>query len=193
MIVRRGKADSPPDFAPPLTCAPDHRKAPRHESFGEFCRRGAAPAHSAFEDLSPRSLAVGECDQIERGNGQGNAVSHSSGRSIGLATRMLRYESAATRLRTALRALELRYSQDQPRVPAGNPDGGQWTEQIGVSGTGRRRQIAQGRQTFSGYYVGTHQDAATGVTYCVYYDSRNGYRFSVPKVSDKCPEIRLRY
>jgi hypothetical protein len=37
-----------------------------------------------------------------------------------------RFRLAASRLRSAL--LELRYRQDQPRVPAGNPEGGQWTD-----------------------------------------------------------------
>ena len=33
---------------------------------------------------------------------------------------------------------ELKYSPDQPRVPAGNPEGGQWTDAGGASGGGQR-------------------------------------------------------
>jgi hypothetical protein len=36
-------------------------------------------------------------------------------------------ELAAERMRLALVKLVLKYSPDQPRVPAGNSDGGQWT------------------------------------------------------------------
>jgi hypothetical protein len=36
----------------------------------------------------------------------------------------------------ALRALGRKYSEDQPRVPAGNPDGGQWTSGGGGQSTG---------------------------------------------------------
>ena len=40
------------------------------------------------------------------------------------------------RIDLALRRLRRKYSPDQPRVPAGNPDGGQWTDG-GGSGAGR--------------------------------------------------------
>jgi hypothetical protein len=43
----------------------------------------------------------------------------------------LRCEVAALRVSLAFRRLALalkRYNADQPRVPAGNPDGGQWTD-----------------------------------------------------------------
>src|SRR5205085_12649918 len=40
------------------------------------------------------------------------------------------------RIDLALRRLRHKYSPDQPRVPAGNPDGGQWTD-AGGSGAGR--------------------------------------------------------
>lgn len=48
----------------------------------------------------------------------------------------LRVELAALRVRLALRR---KYSADQPRVPAGNPDGGQWT---GDGGNERWRRLA---------------------------------------------------
>jgi hypothetical protein len=37
------------------------------------------------------------------------------------------FEAAATPAKAELRAALKKYSADQPRVPAGNPDGGQWT------------------------------------------------------------------
>jgi hypothetical protein len=37
------------------------------------------------------------------------------------------FESAATLAKAELRAALKKYNADQPRVPAGNPDGGQWT------------------------------------------------------------------
>jgi len=39
----------------------------------------------------------------------------------------LRCEFAALKLEYALRRFQRKYSPDQPRVPAGNPDGGKWT------------------------------------------------------------------
>jgi hypothetical protein len=41
----------------------------------------------------------------------------------------------------AFPVLARKYSPDQPRVPAGNPDGGQWTDGGGISG-GRGRDAA---------------------------------------------------
>jgi hypothetical protein len=37
---------------------------------------------------------------------------------------------------------ERKYSPDQPRVPAGNPDGGQWTSGVGSETAGQGTQIA---------------------------------------------------
>lgn len=53
-------------------------------------------------------------------------------------------EMRLRRLRAELRDVQIylqyhrKYRPDQPRVPAGNPDGGQWTDE-GGSGRGRRR------------------------------------------------------
>jgi hypothetical protein len=43
------------------------------------------------------------------------------------------FEAAATLAKAELRAALKKYSADQPRVPAGNPDGGQWTTGDGGS------------------------------------------------------------
>jgi hypothetical protein len=48
-----------------------------------------------------------------------------------------RLNLAASRIKSAL--LETRYRPDQPRVPAGSPDGGQWTDD---GGTGNRVDVA---------------------------------------------------
>jgi hypothetical protein len=45
------------------------------------------------------------------------------------------FEAAATLAKAELRAALKKYSADQPRVPAGNPDGGQWTTGDGGSGS----------------------------------------------------------
>src|ERR1700731_1978788 len=45
------------------------------------------------------------------------------------------FEAAATLAKAELRAALKKYSADQPRVPAGNPDGGQWTTGEGASGS----------------------------------------------------------
>lgn len=37
-------------------------------------------------------------------------------------------ELAALRMQRALVILARKYNPDQPRVPAGNPDGGRWTD-----------------------------------------------------------------
>jgi len=50
-----------------------------------------------------------------------------------------------------LRPYGLKYSPDQPRVPAGNPDGGQWTSEEGSTDVnailGRARQLAATRRS----------------------------------------------
>lgn len=61
----------------------------------------------------------------------------------GIEAGVLRLKSlrAATRFEIALRrndrALKAGFNPDQPRVPRGNPDGGQWTDE--GAGTGERR------------------------------------------------------
>jgi len=64
------------------------------------------------------------------------------------------FEAAATLAKAELRAALKKYSADQPRVPAGNPDGGQWTNTggdvssatiagQGAGGVPQQRQYAQ--------------------------------------------------
>ena len=58
----------------------------------------------------------------------------------------LKWLAAATRFEIALhrhdRALKYGFNSDQPRVPSGNPDGGQWTEEDGGSSAQGRTRLA---------------------------------------------------
>ena len=112
-----------------------------------------------------------------------------------LVTSRLRTESAAVRLMTKTHELERRYSPEQPRVPAGTPEGGQWTGGLGGNDAATGRPpVAGGRVTFSGYLIGKGTDEATGSTYCLYFDSREQYTFRVAaEPGGYCPPIRLRY
>jgi hypothetical protein len=62
----------------------------------------------------------------------------------------LRWLVKSMRLELALRRFQEKYSPDQPRVPAGNSDGGQWTDG-GGSGAGR----GSGRPSGSGRGIGS--------------------------------------
>ena len=55
----------------------------------------------------------------------------------------LRHDFAKLKLEYELRRFHQKYSPDQPRVPAGNPDGGQWTSD-GGSGAGRAQSADVG-------------------------------------------------
>lgn len=60
----------------------------------------------------------------------------------------LKWLAAATRFELAMvrhdRALKANFNPSEPRVPAGNPDGGQWTTGGGSSGGGSSRRRAPG-------------------------------------------------
>lgn len=107
---------------------------------------------------------------------------------------LLRLAYKVDGLRVQARGLNLlrRYSPDQPRVPSGRPDGGQWTPWIGRTHPDRRR-VAQGRVKFSGALIRQDYDSALGAFRCVYYDSRHDYRFTVVIVGDKCPSGYIGY
>lgn len=90
----------------------------------------------------------------------------------------LRYELYAARLRfAAMRVMaaviERRYRADQPRVPAGRPDGGQWTRVGGGSIPVR----VGGRVVFGGYLARQNYDSIRNVTECMYRDTRYNYTF----------------
>ncbi len=85
--------------------------------------------------------------------------------------------------------VEQKYRPDQPRVPAGVPEGGQWTDADGASVT----RVAA-RVTFSGYLVGRELYPSSNRFYCLYYDSREDYTFAVPAIDGYfCPPARLHY
>jgi hypothetical protein len=108
----------------------------------------------------------------------------------------LQLDLAARNLERAL--LELRYIPDQPRVPAGNPDGGQWTSEGSLPSTGRlpagTQRVAQamGRRAFSGYLERQNYLSREDVFECTYFDSRQNYRFT-ERWNAPCPAIRLYY
>jgi hypothetical protein len=88
---------------------------------------GEERAASGGDDHHPVSPAAS--DSVR---GVGAANDADSERELGRA----RYELAALGVKLALLRLAVqafKYSPDQPRVPAGNPDGGQWTSEGGAS------------------------------------------------------------
>ena len=79
-------------------------------------------------------------------------------------TRRIKAATAGTRFETALGALERRYRADQPRVPAGTPDGGQWTDVGG--GAGMRVAVASERLQYLGKREGFGADRV--IFHCYY-------------------------
>ena len=49
---------------------------------------------------------------------------------------LIHASNAEAKLKELARAVETKYDPNQPRVPAGNPDGGQWTDAGGGGGPG---------------------------------------------------------
>ncbi len=88
-----------------------------------------------------------------------------------------RIKAATVEMRVglALRVLERRYRPDQPRMPAGTPEGGQWT----VDGAGHGRQVAAGfgRVVFHGVVIRQNYNSTLDQTECWFYDRREDYRF----------------
>ena len=56
-------------------------------------------------------------------------------------TDRLQYEASATRLTQAVKALERRYREDQPRAPRGTRIGGQWIEDGAAVGDRTNRRL----------------------------------------------------
>lgn len=80
-----------------------------------------------------------------------------------------------------VRELERRYSPDQPRVPAGSPEGGQWTETGGAAG--RSRTALAG--TLIDQRVGVGRSGL--VRMCTYQDML-GWQYSFEVPAEKlCP------
>ena len=81
----------------------------------------------------------------------------------------LKWRTSAIRLELAIGAyldglVERRYRPDQPRVPAGNPDGGQWTT---VGGSGDRARTALAGNLIA-QRVGVGDSGL--VRHCIYQD-----------------------
>ncbi len=71
----------------------------------------------------------------------------------------LGYDFWRSRLRITEDILR-RYHPDQPRVPAGNPDGGQWTDGGGESGPASNDRLSPTKIDFSGTKPGISTGAA---------------------------------
>lgn len=92
-----------------------------------------------------------------------------------------------------IQAFERRYSPDQPRVPAGNPDGGQWTGPAGGSGRsatrGRGRANKPLRTALAGVLimqrVGVGDDRL--IRHCVYEDMFMRQRTREIDATQNCP------
>lgn len=80
----------------------------------------------------------------------------------------IRSESAAIRMSSALKALERHYRPDQPRVPAGSPEGGQWTDE-GIGGRVGRVAAGLEQLRLAGQRVGFGDDRV--VRHCYYANS----------------------
>ena len=117
-------------------------------------------------------------------------------------TRRIEAETAAIRFGVLARRLaqvlvEEKYRSDQPRVPAGRPEGGQWI----WAGGGRRRAGSQsrtlvaalGRVTFSGPLVGMERDIENNRTRCLFKDTATGHIFGVWYQGTDCPDGRINY
>lgn len=73
-------------------------------------------------------------------------------REIVVAAPPLYAELAAMKMRVALAKLMLKYSPDQPRVPAGSREGGQWTDAGGVRMAAGAEEDEQNRAGRSGIF-----------------------------------------
>lgn len=90
----------------------------------------------------------------------------------------LRTATTETRLTIASLALEQHYRRDQPRVPAGVPEGGQWTNEGDRSGPRSRVAVEGfGRIVFRGIVVRQDYNSQTNMTFCLYFDVRWNYPF----------------
>ncbi len=89
------------------------------------------------------------------------------------------------RLHTFVAALEQHYRPDQPRVPAGRPEGGQWTS------IGRQvRRTERVRTAFAAVKVFERQgpDPIRGLArQCFYRDMLDRHFMILPRGKEECP------
>jgi hypothetical protein len=85
---------------------------------------------------------------------------------------------ADVKFELALRALGRKYSEDQPRLPKGNPDGGQWTREAGKVGS--EATFSPNEPGWHDYRVGPNLVCAAELT-CPHEEMMDQFaRFSLP-------------
>ena len=95
----------------------------------------------------------------------------------------IRLATLELKLEAFVRALERRYRPDQPRVPAGRPEGGEWTRVGGSQGENRTRTALAGVLIDQRIGVGDGKL----VRMCTYQDMFGyQYSFEIP-AENLCP------
>lgn len=101
---------------------------------------------------------------------------------ISMLTLRVKAASAGMRLETALGALERRYRPDQPRVPPGTPEGGQWTD---ASGSSEGRQDTALAAPLIGQRVGVVETELKRM--CTYMDMFGRQYSREVRAGEPCP------
>ena len=88
------------------------------------------------------------------------------------------------KLRAFARALERRYSPNQPRVPAGTPEGGQWTDAGGS-------QSERTRTALAGVLIDQRVGVGDGelIRMCTYQDMFGRLRSREIDAGKLCPRV----
>lgn len=101
---------------------------------------------------------------------------------VALLTLRLRQETAASKIMMALRELEQRNWEDQPRIPSGRWDGGRWTTESGSSDESRN---VAGRATLLDQRLGVGEKGL--IRHCTYIDSDGKMTTLVIDAIHLCP------
>ena len=108
-------------------------------------------------------------------------------------SRAIELATVELKLYNFIHALERRYSPDQPRVPASNPDGGQWTRPAGESGRSATRGPGRVNKPLRTALAGvlTMQRVGVGdhrlIRHCVYEDMFMRQRTREIDATQNCP------
>jgi hypothetical protein len=95
-------------------------------------------------------------------------------------------------LRLRRRLLDQKYNANQPRVPAGNPDGGQWTSGGGGHSLGGRlgSEAARSREGEGLFRIGPDDPRPTGVRLAGDVPEGSGSNPDPPRIPTKRPDTR---